>query len=190
MGNFLKETVSKVGLSVTQSVTSAVAVTLISTYLLVDFGKKDKGAAPPAVDSTRSTTIAAPGQNPRGEERAAVREDQRAGNSGREQSSTSRTGEPAGGEREMKGAPVQTASGGGFEGKRESPAPETAPPRNPTEAKLETAILDSRAKADSLVKKPPQDEKAKEAKKEVKDVHQRVDDVFDELDQEVEQKPQ
>lgn len=42
MGNFLKETFAKVAGNVTQSVVSAIIVFVITTYLLVDSGKKNQ----------------------------------------------------------------------------------------------------------------------------------------------------
>jgi hypothetical protein len=198
MGNFITDTLGKMAGNVTQSVVSALIVTAITTYLLVDFGKK--GSNPSATDSAKTATAVAPER--RSDTGAGARSStQKFTDTASPQKSTmpgTNNQMTDGGS--TKGLPVGTTEGKTTREQAVSPVTNASsaafkelPSENPTEQKLESTITEGRAKGDSLLKAHPQDQKLKEVKKEtpkeVKDVKKRADEVFDELDQEGEKKP-
>jgi hypothetical protein len=192
MGNFITDTVGKIAGNVTQSVISALIVTAITTYVIVAPGRKDKeGSA--AADSAKAATMVAPL-----DKSDTAHETKSPGERLTEKTTPGKpTGEvskssigdgkavvmPA---TETKDAPTRI----------DPPVTETAskafkelPVENPTEKKLESTIDQGRARADSLLRAHPPEGKAKEVKKEEKkktqDVKKRADEVFDELDDDV-----
>ena len=198
MGNFITDTLGKMAGNVTQSVVSALIVTAITTYLLVDSGKK--GSNPAAADSAKIGTVAAPELRSEPEAGARSSPEKFTDTASQQKSTMPGTNNQMIGGGSTKGLPVGTADGKTAREQAVSPVTNAAsaafkelPPENPTEQKLESTITEGRAKGDSLLKAHPQDEKLKgmkkETPKEVKDVKKRADDVFDELDQEVEKKP-
>ncbi len=193
MGNFITDTLGKMAGNVTQSVVSALIVTAITTYLIVVPGKNRDTKESSGTDSAKSSTTVAPVEKRGGTEET--------GGSAPKSTEPTTLGKPdadksvdARGETRTIAVPAGDTKG--TQGKAESPATEAAkkafkelPPENPTEQNLERTITEGRAKGDSLAKTHPQDEKVKDVKKEekkqTKDVKKRADEVFDELDQEV-----
>jgi hypothetical protein len=197
MGNFITDTLGKLAGNVTQSVASALIVTAITTYLIVSPGKNDKTQGSGA-DSAKTNPTVTPAVRS-----GAAREYGRSAQTSAETTShlqpdASKSVNPGGG---TKAVAVPATELKTNQERTVSPATEAAtkaykelPPENPTEEKLERTVTEGRAKGDSLLKAHPQDDKAKEAnkepKKETKDVKKRADEVFDELDQEVQKKPE
>jgi len=192
MGNIITNTVGKFAGNVTQGVATALIVAAISTYLMVDLGKKD--AKPAGADSAKSNTTLSPTQISRPEgEPGTQRKAETANPEEKAGENTLSTGGA------MKTLPVPATEEQPTQKKAETPERVAAskafkelPPETPAEKKLESTITEGRAKGDSLLNAHPQDEKAKQAKqeekKDLKDVKKRADDVFDELDQEANKK--
>lgn len=192
MGNFITDTLGKIAGNVTQSVASALIVTAITTYLIVSPGKKEDEKSAAGKDSAKTSMTVSPekergvtGDANRSVEQTTdmgTRENVNAGKTMKEGGTTTPIAVTA---TEKSAAPAIT----------ETPVTRAAtkaykelPVENPAEEKLESTITQGRAKADSLAKAHPQDDKTKEIKKEekkeTKDVKKRSDEVFDELDQE------
>jgi hypothetical protein len=194
MGNIITNTLGKFSLNVTQGVATGLIVTAITTYLLVDSGKKDE--KPAGTDTAKSGTAATPAQG--------------SSNEGDLKSSTLRPGVSLNPAKQQDNGTTPSSGGmnavavPGANGKaalQNADTPERVaaakafkelPPENPTERNLEPTITAGRAKGDSLLRAHPGDEKVqdtnKEVKKDLQDVKKRSDDVFDELDQEVNKK--
>jgi hypothetical protein len=188
MGNFIADTLAKMATNVTQSVISALIVTAVTTYLIISPGKNEESKDASGKDSAGNGTTVMPveksgvtGEGLQSTQQAtekSVPEEIETGRSTNAGAGTSPVAMPA---TEKKTTPAKT----------ESPVTDAASkaykelvPEDPAEQKLESTITQGRAKGDSLASAHPQDLK-KEEKKEVKDVKKRADEVFDELDQEV-----
>lgn len=192
MGNFITDTLGKIAGNVTQSVASALIVTAITTYLIVSPGKKDDEKSGAAKDSAKTSTTVSPEKEPgltgdanRSAERTTdtgTRENVNAGKTMNEGGTTTPIAVTA---TEKSVAPAKTETP---VTKAATKAYKELPAEKAVEEKLESTITQGRAKADSLAKAHPQDDKTKEIKKEekkeTKDVKKRSDEVFDELDQE------
>ncbi len=195
MGNFLKETLAKVAGNVTQSVVSAVIVFVITTYLLVDSGRKDqpgkttadtvKHQAPPLQEApfggkpvlnearqegTATKTMKA--------QEGVIREPnaQKVNETGGKQPSSQL---PVTSVPEKKHGVIQEDHAPGHPALDQSQSSEQVnqgePPKNPVVKKQE------RAATDTLDQKKPKDQ--------VQKVKKRAEDVFDELDSESQKQP-
>ena len=176
MGNIIKETAAKVAGNVTQSVASAVVVFLITTYVLVDIGKKSNNTT--GADSLQKEMIvpslqkpSAGGKNQPSNNVSAVIPTEEPGiqSPGNEQGTR---------EKVVQGGALQSGDG--------THETKIVVPKNPIEKKLDATVAHARAKGDTLVTVKKQDTGMHE---EVKKVQKRADDVFDELDQEAGKKP-
>ena len=167
MGNIIQEAVSKIAGNVTQSIASGVIVTLITTYVLVDIGKKDSPQPGPKVDSVKiipaPTTVqqsyrmkTEPGR-PSGENKPL----------------------PNGGEQRLNETDLRARVALADPSERD---PKIAVDNRRMDQKLESPIIAAKAKNDTLAKE-------KETPKNIKQVQKRADDVFEELDEEVAKKP-
>ncbi len=174
MGNFLKETVAKVAGNVTQSVTSAVIVTLITTYVLVDVGKKkDSTGSVPNSDSLKINSAQQPMQHT---------EDNSSGELEKKSNQDRPTQENKpffAGKQKTDGRVAPANEDARIQGGGEV---QTVADKTVKHPKLETSLAASKAKIDSVAKE-------KQAAKDVKQVQKRAEDVFDELDEEVAKKP-
>lgn len=174
MGNFIKETVAKVAGNVTQSVTSAVIVTLLTTYVLVDVGKKDSTPPGPKGDSLKINTALPLVNQP----------DSKTSNDFDKKTDPSRSAEennlsPNNGTQRSDG---RTISRGVVSlGPSERDVKMVAD-KSSKQPKLETTLLETKAKNDTVAKE-------KQIPKDVKHVQKRAEDVFDELDEEVAKPP-
>ena len=194
MGNFISDTLGKMAANVTQSVVSALIVTAITTFLIINPGKKENTSGASGKDSANSNTTVLPagktgavGQSNRVDQQSTETSKPESVDAGKSTNGARGTTPIALPATELKVAPP----------KAESPATEAAakaykdlPPETPAEQKLEQTITEGRAKGDSLASAHPQEAKAKvtkqEEKKSTKDVKKRADEVFDELDKEIE----
>ncbi len=199
MGNFFTDALGKLAGNVTSSVASAVIVTLITTYVLVDIGKKDGQENKGSAGDTASTSTVV-------REAPAVRIDSKASMASESTAVTpqpvkqveSQSMNPAGYGKSLA-TPVTGTNA--VQQKEESPvtkasdkafkelSSDTVPKQKP-----ESAVTEEKANMDTALKAQPQTQKMKEVKKEEKkpatDVHKRADEVFDELDQETQKKPE
>jgi hypothetical protein len=193
MGNVFTDAMGKIASNVTQSVISALIVTAVTTYIIVSPGKKDDGKDAAAKDSAKTGTTVVPM-----EKSAVVGETARSVQQPTDSSApmTMETNNGMSSPGGIKTVALPAAEKKAPSNRTESPVTNAAskaykelPPENPTEQKLESTITQGRAKGDSLLKANPQKDKAKEItkeeKKETKDVKKRADEVFDELDQEI-----
>ncbi len=194
MGNFISDTLGKMAANVTQSVVSALIVTAITTFLIINPGKKQSSDDASGKDSTKSSTTVLPagtsgalGQSDRGDQQSPVTSKPENVEAGKSTSGAGGTMPMAVPATDKKVAPPPTESP---VTKAAAKAYEDMPPETPAEQKLERTITEGRAKGDSLASAHPQEAKAKETKQEekksTKDVKKRADEVFDELDQEIE----
>ncbi len=174
MSNIIKDTAAKVAGNVTQSVASAVIVFVITTYVLVDFGKKEKPTdAPDTATVAKEIVVPSASQG-----KSARRTD---GDMSRLQGNT----------QEIKNTPAQPKvdptthailPANKIQTEETSQEVQKAPAKNQIEQKLDATVATARAKADTLLKDKKQNP-------EVKGVQKRADDVFDELDEEAAKKP-
>ncbi len=174
MGNFIKETAAKVAGNVTQSVTSAVLVTLITTYVLVDIGKKDSGKPDVKSDSLKIVPMQQPAAQPDDRTGLNVERKTNQDRSTFENKPFLTNGKRQTGERTSPGNEV---TGDQREGEVKTVIAKKADnPRN------EMSLAASKVKSDSVAKE-------KQGAKDVQHVKKRAEDVFDELDDEVAKKP-
>lgn len=203
LGDTLKDTLAKMATGVTTTVASGVILTFVTTYVLVDL-KKDRDKAAAAADSAKTIMQVAPAQNSVQLGRTGIPSDR-----GSVVTTPSVLEKPLAGGSPGTTLPAGNAGTVTNETKAAMPAGGTSAPGAGVDKSIEKKAADVRALADSAMKeldqvaqgkekKPEEVGKPKpteikpkqvELKKDVKDVHQRADDVFDELDKEVEPTP-
>ncbi len=174
MGNFIKETAAKVAGNVTQSVTSAVIVTLITTYVLVNPGKKDSTEPGSGSDSLRINPATQLMQQPRDNRIAGTEQKSNPDHPTFENKPLLTSGKQKSNGRitpEEESSQTQSEGAGETVGERVSGNP-----------KPETSLAATKTKADSVAKE-------KQIPKDVKQVQKRAEDIFEELDEEVAKKP-
>ncbi len=198
MGNFFTDLAGKVASNVTQSVASAVVVTLITTYVLVDLGRKDsKDNKGSVADTTNTSTVVRKAPATGIESKTSPTSESAAAAQQPVKQEESKSVSPAGDAKSLATPVTETKV---VQQKEESPVTKASEKAfqeltsdTVPEPKLEAAITGGKAGADTALKARPQSEKVKDVKKEVKkpatDVDKRADEVFDELDQETQKKP-
>jgi hypothetical protein len=169
MADFIKNTVAKAAGNVTQSVTSAVIVFIITTYVLVDSGKKEEPQNSADIDTSKKGMNISPVERPVPKQRVEP------------------LSSPANEPKQLVTGEKQNTNpefARGKEGASAATATEamSVSLRQPVETKKEPSPAEAQAKQDSLTKEKKQAEEMKKVKK-------RADDVFDELDEEVNKKP-
>jgi hypothetical protein len=195
MGNFLKETFAKVAGNVTQSVVSAVIVFVITTYLLVDSGKKEQPVKTTA-DTVKYQTLplretpsfGKPLQNesrPEGTGSKTMKAKEGVISGPNVQKVIETSGKQPGSQLPVTTVPEKKHEVIQEEHVPARPAPDQSqsseqasqgvPPQNPVVKKQE------RATTDTLDQKKPKDQ--------VQKVKKRAEDAFDELDSEAQKQP-
>ncbi len=172
MGDFIKNTVGKAAGNVTQSVASALIVFIITTYVLVDTDKKEEPKNSADIDTSKRGMYISPVERSLNVPKQRLEPTPNAPANEPKQSTTNET---------QSTNPELARGRGNAQTTTETEAMSVSL-RQPAGTPKEPLPAETQAKQDSLTKEKKQAEEMKKVKK-------RADDVFDELDEEVNKKP-